>query len=80
MGTNIARSPVYSVAMIEVGHERASEERRRFRIGLIVVLGLTAVVWIGYQLAQPAHDPRYDEPGFDSAYYLAWSDAILSGD
>jgi len=55
-------------------------ERRHFFTGLAVVLGLTACVWIGYGRAQPRYDPRHTNPGFDGAYYLDWSDSILSAD
>ena len=54
-------------------------ELRRFRVGLVAVLALVAVAWGVYQAVQPAYDPRHDDPGFDSAYYLEWSDSILSG-
>lgn len=43
-----------------------------------MVLGLTALVWIGYGLAQPRYDPFDARPAFDAAYYVDWSDSILS--
>ncbi len=55
-------------------------ERKRFFRALALVLSLTAVVWIGYGLAQPRYDPHSAQPAFDAAYYVDWSDSILSGD
>jgi len=62
------------------GRARTLAERKRFFRGLAVVLGLTALVWIAYGRAQPRYDPRHAQPGFDAAYYIDWSDSILSGD
>jgi len=56
------------------------DERRRFLKALMLVLGLTALVWIGYALARPHYDPYAAQPAFDAAYYIDWSDSILSGD
>jgi tetratricopeptide (TPR) repeat protein len=59
---------------------RDNPERKRFFGGLAVILGLTAFVWVGYGWTQPHYDPRHADPGFDAAYYVEWSDAILSGE
>ena len=56
-----------------------SESKGFFRV-LALVLGLTAVVWIGYGLAQPRYDPNSAQPAFDAAYYVDWSDALLKAD
>lgn len=66
--------PVYSLTMID------DAERKRFFKALAVVLGLTAFVWTGYALAQPRYDPHNMQPAFDAAYYVDWSDAMLSTD
>ncbi len=47
---------------------------------LVVVLALTAVVWVAYGLAQPRYDPNAIQPAFDARYYVDWSAAILAGD
>ena len=37
------------------------------------------MIWSGYEFQQPGVDPRHAKPALDSAYYVAWSDAILAG-
>jgi len=55
-------------------------ERKRFFKALALVLGLTAFVWAGYGMARPHYHPHAGHPVFDAAYYVDWSDSILSED
>lgn len=52
---------------------------RRFAILLSVLLALGLAVRIGYLAAQPAHDPTFDAPILDGAYYLDWARALVAG-